>query len=263
MQWENNNNNKKKHFILVHGAGHGAWCWYKLSSLLESLGHHVTALDLASCGVNPKRVDEVRSLDDYVHPFMEAMASLPPDHRAILVGHSFGGIGISLAMERFPEKVAAGVYVTAIMPKACEPMINSMEFFKRDPFESMLDTTFNFGDGREGLPTSVLLGPEYLAKKLYQCCSSEDMKLATALIRPTGLFAEDLTKEGLLSEENFGSVKRVFVVCGQDDVDLQRWSIQHNPPDEVVAIDTANHMVMLSHPRNLCDCLLEIADKYH
>ncbi|KAL7240066.1 hypothetical protein ACSBR2_005848 [Camellia fascicularis] len=31
------------HFVLVHGACHGAWCWYKLKPLLESHGHKVTA----------------------------------------------------------------------------------------------------------------------------------------------------------------------------------------------------------------------------
>ncbi|BFG38974.1 hypothetical protein CerSpe_252480 [Prunus speciosa] len=42
----------KKHFVLVHGA----WNWYKMTNLLTSIGHNVTALDLAAAGVNPNQV---------------------------------------------------------------------------------------------------------------------------------------------------------------------------------------------------------------
>ena len=50
------------HFVLVHGACHGAWCWYKLSDLLKNAGHVVTAVDLGGAGLNPKDGDGIRSL---------------------------------------------------------------------------------------------------------------------------------------------------------------------------------------------------------
>ena len=33
-------------FGLVHGAGHGAWCWERLVPILETLGHRAFAMDL-------------------------------------------------------------------------------------------------------------------------------------------------------------------------------------------------------------------------
>lgn len=48
---------------------------------------------------------------------MEFMAALHPEEKVVLVGHSYGGIVISVAAERFPKKVAAAVYVAAFMPK--------------------------------------------------------------------------------------------------------------------------------------------------
>ncbi|KAK6128664.1 hypothetical protein DH2020_037595 [Rehmannia glutinosa] len=104
------------HFVLVHGDCHGAWCWYKLTTLLRSAHHKVTALDMAGCGSDLKRVEEVRSITDYFEPLMLFMEGLPMDERVILVGHSRGGIDISIAMERFPEKIGAAVFVTASMP---------------------------------------------------------------------------------------------------------------------------------------------------
>ncbi|CAN1190651.1 Polyneuridine-aldehyde esterase [Linum perenne] len=126
--------NKKQHFVLVHGAAHGAWCWYKLIPLLKSNGHRVTALDLGACGTNPKQLDEIHTISDYAEPLMQFMAALSGDERVVLVAHSFGGYIISLAMEKFEKKVVVAVYVTALMPDLVHPpaglMIEDLELAK-------------------------------------------------------------------------------------------------------------------------------------
>lgn len=48
--------------------------------------------------------------------FLEFMAALPPDDTVVLVGHSMGGISISVAMEMFPQKISVAIFVTAFMP---------------------------------------------------------------------------------------------------------------------------------------------------
>jgi alpha-beta hydrolase superfamily lysophospholipase len=108
---------ERRHFILVHGLGHGAWCWYKVVVGLEAAGHRVTAVDLAASGAHPARIDEVHSFDDYSRPLLDAVAAAPDGgERLVLVGHSHGGLSLALAMERFPRKVAAAVFVAAAMP---------------------------------------------------------------------------------------------------------------------------------------------------
>ncbi|KAJ6916163.1 hypothetical protein NC652_018757 [Populus alba x Populus x berolinensis] len=107
---------RQKHFVLVHGACHGAWCWYKVATLLTSAGHKVTALDMAASGVHPKRVEELHTISDYFEPLMDFMTSLPPEERVILVGHSMGGLCSSAAMERFPEKISCAVFAACILP---------------------------------------------------------------------------------------------------------------------------------------------------
>ncbi|KAK4584465.1 hypothetical protein RGQ29_022264 [Quercus rubra] len=212
----------ERHFVLVHGAGHGAWSWYRVLTLLKSAGHKVTALDLAASGIHPKQAHELRSLSDYLEPLMEFMASLPAGERVILVGHSFGGVCNSVAMEKFPEKVSVAVYATALMP-----------------------------------------GPDFDFSAVYD----EDLTLAMSLVRPFHLYGDDalLLKEAKLTKEKYGSVRRVYIVCDQDNVvkeDFQRWMIENNPTDEVKVITGSDHMVMFSKPKELCSCLQEIADKY-
>lgn len=112
---------EKKHFVLVHGACHGAWCWFKLKPLLESFGHRVTALDLAASGINPKQLHQLRTFADYTYPLLEFMASIPLHEKVILVGHSFGGMSLALAMEKFPEKILVAVFLTAFMPDTVHP----------------------------------------------------------------------------------------------------------------------------------------------
>ncbi|KAJ4962352.1 hypothetical protein NE237_022291 [Protea cynaroides] len=148
---------KKHHFVLVHGAGHGGWCWYKLATLLRSAGHRVTAPDLAASGINPKRLDEIRSISDYFQPLMEVMASLLPDDKVILVGHSMGGASVSAAMERFPHKISAAVFASAVMPGPDFTFATiSQEFQKRT--DSMMDCQYWFDDGSDNHQPPCCLG---------------------------------------------------------------------------------------------------------
>lgn len=129
-QWQTQHTNKrlemerKQHFVLIHGSCHGAWCWYKVVNLLKTAGHQVTALDLGASGVDPKRLEEVTSFSDYLQPLMDFFASLPDeqDRKVILVGHSYAGLCISLAMERFPKKISVAVFVAAYMPHHSSPL---------------------------------------------------------------------------------------------------------------------------------------------
>ncbi|EEF40031.1 hypothetical protein RCOM_0602860 [Ricinus communis] len=86
------------------------------------------------------------------------------------------------------------------------------------------------------------------------------------LIRPYPLFSDDaIEREVVFTKERYGSVPRVYVVCGQDNIvneDLQRWVVQSNPPDWVKIIPDSDHMVMFSKPQEFCSCLEEIANKY-
>lgn len=106
----------RKHYVLVHGACHGTWSWYKVKSIIESSGHLVTVIDLAASGINSKKIEDVDTVSEYSEPLLELMATIPSNEKVILVGHSLGGLNIALAMEQFPEKIAVAVFLTAFLP---------------------------------------------------------------------------------------------------------------------------------------------------
>ncbi|MBA0831367.1 hypothetical protein Goarm_015839 [Gossypium armourianum] len=255
------------HFVLVHGMCHGAWCWYKIVSLLKSGGHRVTPLDLGASGINPKTITDLASLSDYAEPLMALMASLPQDEKVILVGHSYGGVIISLAMESFPMKVLAAVYLTAFMPNHDSPIATGVaEYFRRVMAEPLRDFQLLFEDGSENPPTHALFGPKYMEAMVYQLSPKEDIELANTLLRQGKWFMKDLSKESLLSKEKFGSVDRVYIVCKDDLLikeSLQKWYIENSPTDDVKVIAGADHMAMFSKPQEVCKCLQEVAEKYN
>jgi len=124
---QHSHDEKPKHFVLVHGACLGAWSWYKLIPPLKSYGHNVTAIDLAASGINPVRVNEVRTISDYSKPLIDFMESIPSTAKVILVGHSLGGLAISQAMELFPQKVSLAIFVSAVMPGPSFPFLLSLK----------------------------------------------------------------------------------------------------------------------------------------
>lgn len=114
------------HIILVHGVCHGGWCWYKVVARLLSLSsggrsYHIVAPDLAASGVDGRRLRDVPTFRDYTGPLLDALRSLPDGEKAVLVGHSLGGLSIALAAEEFPSKVAAAVFLCAFMPDCTLP----------------------------------------------------------------------------------------------------------------------------------------------
>ncbi|BFG38962.1 hypothetical protein CerSpe_252370 [Prunus speciosa] len=250
----------KKHFVLIHGAGLGAWSWYKVATLLKDSGHNVTALDMGASGINPIQIQQLRSISQYVEPLTKLMVSLSPNERIILVGHSMGGAVISIFMERFLEKIAAAVYVTAYMsgPTLKYSTILTEVNKRLDP----LDTIYRYDNGTNNPPTSYLRGPKVLALKFYQLSPAQDKTLVSSLIRFHPLLNYDVIK---LTKEKYGSVRRVFIVSGQDQaivLDVQNYIIRNNPPDEVKVISDSDHYVMISRPLKLFFHLQNIAEKY-
>ena len=105
---------RRHHFMLVHGMCHGAWrCGAPATA---------PALDMAGCGAHPARLADVRTFEEYSRPLLGAVAALPAGEQVVLVAHSHGGYSVALAVERFPDKVAVAVFVTASMPAVGRPM---------------------------------------------------------------------------------------------------------------------------------------------
>ncbi|CAH2053340.1 unnamed protein product, partial [Thlaspi arvense] len=204
----------RAHFVLVHGAGHGAWCWYKLIPILKSQGHNVTAVDLSASGIDLRRAETLRSVTENIKPLMGLMKSLREDEKVILVAHSYGGLAISKAMEMFHDNVHMAIFITALMPG---PTFNFTLLSEGGWQAPQLDLKFVFGNGPNKPPTLSIRGPLFISLTMYNLSPKEDVELAGALVRPLRLFSnEEIDASLVLTPERFGSVKRIFVVSEKD-----------------------------------------------
>ncbi|XP_058745245.1 methyl jasmonate esterase 1-like [Vicia villosa] len=261
----------KNHFVLIHGASYGAWCWYKVATLLKSAGHDVTSLDMAASGINTIQVQDISSILDYNEPLLTFMESLPSHEKVILVGHSFGGISISLAMERFPHKISVAVFVAAFVISENLTYPNILQELMRRREEKKdwsMDTKCFFFNGNNNPPTALLFGPKFMESQMFQLSPHEDLTLSLSLVRPFPLFNNEelFLKESKVSMDKNGRVPKVFIIS-KDDIslvdDLQTWMIERSGPyAEVNVINDSDHMVMFSKPKELSSLLQQIAYKY-
>jgi pimeloyl-ACP methyl ester carboxylesterase len=215
-------------FVLIHGAWHGAWCWYKLVPRLEKAGHTVIAPDLPAMGRDRTSVKRVSLATWREHVCQTLDAITEP---VVLVGHSRGGIVISEAAEHRPERIRTLVYVAGFLPSHGESLFDIAD---RDS-SSLVPQNMVMSDDK----TSSVIRSEALREAFYGECSEEDFALARLCVQaePTVPLAAPVQ----LSAAKFGSVPRIYVECLRDraiPLALQRQMQAAQPCQRVVQIDT-------------------------
>ena len=102
-------------FVLVHGGGHGGWCYQKVARLLQAEGHLVYAPSLPGMGEHSHMVHPGINLDAHIDD-VAGLLFYEDLTQAILVGHSYGGMVITGAADRAADRVGHRVYLDAAYP---------------------------------------------------------------------------------------------------------------------------------------------------
>ena len=234
-------------FLLIHGAWHGAWCWYKVIPRLRDLGHAVCAPDSAGLGVDRTPLVDV-SIDRWVNDLSATIDDVDDD--VVLVAHSRGGIIASQLAERRTDRVSAIVYVSALLLRDGESAFGALQ---EDGSSLMLPNTVISSD-----ELSATIRPSAIHDVFYGRTSAEDRALAECLLtpeptRPTGTPLR-------LTAERFGSVPRFFIECTDDNaipLGLQRRMQAHWPCADVASLDT-DHSPFFSDPEALTGHIVEL-----
>ncbi|CAM6083965.1 unnamed protein product [Calypogeia fissa] len=210
---------RKQHdFVWVHGAGHGAWRWAKLTAVLEKGGHRVTAINLASAGEKPTiAADDVETLEEYNWPLEDVMASIPNDdnEKVVIDSHSQGGLSVACMCELYPKKIAVGVYLGAMM---IAPGLGVDELMAIIPEYLRHPENFIQKSKIEGGPVTRLEFPvESLRRDFYNKCSEEDVAFAAKRVRGFPASTNPFAQFSLI-DERYGSVPKVYVVSKEDKV---------------------------------------------
>jgi pimeloyl-ACP methyl ester carboxylesterase len=237
-------------FVLVHGACHGAWCWFKLIPEIEALGHRAVALDLPALGEDRTPVADVT-----YEMNVERVAGVIEAERepVVLVGHSMGGATITGTAERVPERIGLLVYLTAFLPRNGE----SINALTNSPMWIPETGTRAIARSADGLTVSV--SPEGARERFYGDCSEEDVAYCLPRLRPQPFVIRD--KPMRITPERFGRVPRAYIHCTEDRsiaFAVQREMVARSPCRTVASL-TTGHSPFLAAPKELATILSDIA----
>jgi pimeloyl-ACP methyl ester carboxylesterase len=223
-----------KNIVLVHGAWADGSCWSKVIALLEAKGFHVVAVQ------NP-----LTSLADDVAATKRIIAL--QDGPVILVGHSYAGVVITEAGN--DRKVVGLVYVAAFAPGEGESINSVSKPYPPAPLGSELRLD------AQGFLTAT---PKGIAEDMAQDLPGREQEILTATQGQTAasVFGATVTRAAWRSKPSWA------VIAGNDRAippELEK--------DEAAAIKAtsinlpANHLAMLSHPREVAELIEQAASK--
>ena len=103
-----------KTYVLLHGAWHGGWCWRDIADALRKSGHKVFVPTQTGLGERSHLLSNEITLDLFVQDLVNVL-EWEDLNNVILVGHSFGGIGITGAADRVPDRIKHLVYLDSLI----------------------------------------------------------------------------------------------------------------------------------------------------
>ncbi len=235
-------------YVLVHGGGHGGWCYQRVARLLRTAGHEVLTPTLTGVGERSHLLDPRVDLSLHIEDVV-AVLHYEDLSEVILVGHSYGGMVITGVADRAAGRVGKLVYLDAANPVNGQSLV--------DVAGPTLELARPSGKMVDGMELVLLPSPE--AGLFYGVTDPGDLAwMADRLTpHPWACFEEKLT---LRHEDDLAGIPQFHIVCTSTlatrDPDLMEEARRHG---RLWDIDTG-HDLMITEPRRVADALLEVAE---
>lgn len=236
-------------FVIVHGAFQTADSWAAVADALRAKGHTAIAINLPGRNAEGDAAKAV-TLAKYVQTVEQVVQQ--QTQPITLVGHSFGGMSISLVAEAMPKRISKLIYVAAYVPISGDSMQTLAESDKSNGFT----------------PKSFVVSPDYSfatilatdqARLFINDGSPEQQSRVTAAMvrEPLGPIGTPVK----VSAEKFGAVPKAYIRTTQDATvspTLQSMMIQRASITQTQTIESG-HSPQSSQPNQLADALIAAA----
>jgi len=234
-------------YVLVHGGGHGGWCYQKVKRLLEPAGHEVFAPSLTGLADRSHLLSSAVDLDLHINDVVQLLHYW--DLRDIvLVGHSYGGMVITGVADRATDRIGKLVYLDAANPTNGESLV--------DVAGPIIEAVRPMGTIVDGVELVLLPSPE--AGMLYGVTDPADLAwMADRLTgHPWKCFEQKLE---LANEASLSEIPQYHIVCDS--------TLATRDPALMAAAATAGrlwtidtgHDLMITEPAFVAAALREIA----
>ena len=234
--------------VLVHGAWHGSWCWEPLQRVLREAGVDSLAVDLPGRDDDGTTPGEL-GIDDFADALLAAVAHV--DEPILLVGHSQGGVTISRAAEREPERFSGLVYLAALLLADGESGADAYASDVDGELVRHVTVSDDF--------TTTTIDPAAAPDLFFADCAAEDVDHALSRLVPEPLGISMSPIE--VTADRWGSIPRTYILCTEDRAispALQRDMAERVGVDRVVEL-RASHSPFLSIPDELAAVLIDLA----
>ena len=234
-------------FVLVHGGGHGGWCWWRLAPLLRAAGHEVHTPTLTGLGERAHLIGPEIDLDLHIEDVV-ALLKYEDLSEVILVGHSYGGMVITGVADRAPTRIGHLVYLDAAVPSDGQSLV--------DVSPDLMAMARSTGKVVHGVELVLNYMPE--AGRFYGVTDAEAIAYMDGRLspQPWRTFEQNLH---LVDEAAVRRIPRTDIVCtnpmtsaGDDQAARTRGA------GKVYEIDTG-HDLMITEPEKVAEFLLEVA----
>ena len=236
-------------YVLVHGGGHGGWCYQRVARLLREAGHEVYTPTLTGLGERSHLLSADVDLDMHVTD-VTAVLHYEDLHDVILVGHSYGGMVITGVADRAAERVGRLVYLDAANP------VNGQSL--RDVAGPVIEAARPAGAVIDGMELVLLPAPE--AGLFFGVTDPDDVAwMADRLTgHPWKCFEQPLV---LTDEAALWAIPQYHIVCTstlatRDPLLMAKARSEGRLWD----IDTG-HDLMMTEPGAVASALLQVASR--
>ncbi len=221
-------------FVLVHGGWGGGWEWREVERLLRTQGHEATRLTLTGLGerthLSSPAVTLATHVEDVVRHFeFEGLTD------AVLCGQSYGGMVVTGAAERIPDRLRCVVYIDAFVPYDGESLFdllppNWTSMLRSSVVDGIVPVPFSFDE------TAAKYGAWYAERTVGM---------------PVGAF-EQAVEVGGRSE----TVRRCYIRCVDDDAPVEASAERARAAGWDYRELAASHDAQVDDPAGLAELLI-------
>ena len=236
-------------YVLVHGGGHGGWCYQPLARLLRSAGHEVYTPTLTGLGERAHLLSEDVDLDMHIRDVV-AVLQFEDLHAVILVGHSYGGMVITGVADRASDRIGRLVYLDAATPADGQSLV--------DVAGPVIEVVRPAGQMVDGVELVLLPSPE--AGAFYGVTDPDDLAwMADRLTgHPWKCFEQKLQLE---NETSLWSIPQYHIVCSSTLATRDTGQMaKARAEGRLWDIDTG-HDLMITEPDRVAAALIEVGNR--
>ena len=235
-------------YVLVHGGGHGGWCYQRVARILRSAGHDVYTPTLTGLGERSHLLGPAVDLDLHIADVV-AVLHYEDLSDVILVGHSYGGMVITGTADRAADRIGRLVYLDAANPVDGQSLV--------DVAGPIIEAVRPFGRVIDGVEL-VLLPPD--AAMLYGVTDPADLAwMADRLTgHPWPCFEQPLR---LTNQAELSAIPAYHIVCTSTLATRDPELIEDaRARGRLWDIDTG-HDLMITEPAAVAEALLQVANR--